>query len=295
MDALETAFRSHERTLWGVAYRITGSAQDADECLQTAMVRCLERPPDLSRPLRPWLVRVTANLARDALRARTKHAKGVWLPTPQMVDPEASVALRQTATLAWLVAAETLTPTQRTLLVLNQVLELSGPEIAALMDLKPGTVRVTLHRARKALAEQPIPAPTPESFAQHQAAMMRLAGALASGDVDQVVALLSDQAEFLSEGGPYAAAGIPIVGAQRVARVVLALNASPAPDDTLAPIVVNGLPAVWGERPSATAWLAPRYLVQLVVDDAGAIARILTQLNPPKLDRFRGGRVSPCG
>lgn len=295
MHALESAFRSHEKTLWGVAYRITGSAQDADECLQSAMVRCLERPPDLSRPLRPWLVRVTANLARDALRARRTRAQGVWLPWPQPVDPEASLAMRQTATLAWLVAAEALTPTQRTLLVLNQVLELSGPEIAALMDLKPGTVRVTLHRARKALADQPLPSPTPQVFAQHQAVMLQLAGALASGDADQVVALLSDDAVFLSDGGPYAAAGVPIVGAARVARVVLALNANPKPDDTIAPTATNGLPAVWGERPSATGWLAPRYLVQLVLDDAGRIARILTQLNPPKLDRFRGGQVSPCG
>src|SRR5262249_19218687 len=77
-------FRNHGRFLWGLCYRMTGSAADADDLVQETFVRAIERPPRvLDRPWRPWLVRVAMNLARDQLRRRRRRKyPGTWLPAP---------------------------------------------------------------------------------------------------------------------------------------------------------------------------------------------------------------------
>src|SRR5579859_1118474 len=116
--AVGEAFRAEERSLWGLAYRMTGSAADADDVVQETFVRAVERPPArLDEPLRPWLTRVAVNLARDALRRRKRRAYvGPWLPFPLegdafeelVADPapsaEARYDLRESASFAFLVA-----------------------------------------------------------------------------------------------------------------------------------------------------------------------------------------------
>jgi RNA polymerase sigma-70 factor (ECF subfamily) len=84
VETVEQAFRANERLLWGLGYRMTGVAADADELVQETFLRAIEHPvPDDGRPLRPWLVRVCANLARDRLRARRRRqGPQVWLPAP---------------------------------------------------------------------------------------------------------------------------------------------------------------------------------------------------------------------
>jgi RNA polymerase sigma-70 factor (ECF subfamily) len=77
-------FEAHRRALFGLCYRMTGSAADAEDLVQETFRRALERPPrDLDAPLRPWLVRVATNLAIDALRRREREGYfGPWLPAP---------------------------------------------------------------------------------------------------------------------------------------------------------------------------------------------------------------------
>jgi RNA polymerase sigma factor (sigma-70 family) len=75
----------HRRHLWGLCYRMTGNAADADELVQDTFMRALERPPARTdQPWRPWLVRVAMNLSRDLLRHRRRSPyRGVWLPSPK--------------------------------------------------------------------------------------------------------------------------------------------------------------------------------------------------------------------
>ena len=64
--AIGPLFEEHRSFLWGLSYRITGSAADADDVVQDTFVRAMERPPrHAGEPLRPWLVKVALNLARD--------------------------------------------------------------------------------------------------------------------------------------------------------------------------------------------------------------------------------------
>ena len=81
---IERAFRLRERTLWGLCYRLTGVAADADELVQETFVRAIERPPPAADDdWHRWLVRVATNLSLDRLRARRRRSYvGSWLPAP---------------------------------------------------------------------------------------------------------------------------------------------------------------------------------------------------------------------
>src|SRR5262245_64359890 len=87
-DALEP----HRRHLWGLCYRMTGNAADADELVQETFIRAMEHPPARTdEPWRPWLVRVAVNLGRDLLRCRKRRPyTGPWLPSPIETGDEAS-------------------------------------------------------------------------------------------------------------------------------------------------------------------------------------------------------------
>ncbi len=134
----QALFSSHRDHLWGLCYRVTGNAADAEDLVQETFARALERPPaDTSRPWRPWLATVATRLSIDALRRRrTRKYVGPWLPsaieTPPgatagelattQVDAETRYGLRETVSLAFLVALEELTPAQRAALVLRDAL-----------------------------------------------------------------------------------------------------------------------------------------------------------------------------
>src|ERR1700720_2824076 len=89
-EVLET----DRRLLWGLCYRMTGNAADADDLVQETFVRAIEKPPRrTSEALRPWLVRVAINLSRDLLRQRKRRGYvGAWLPSPIPTDLEESPA-----------------------------------------------------------------------------------------------------------------------------------------------------------------------------------------------------------
>src|SRR5512142_2869281 len=80
---LTTWFNEHRGFLWGLCYRITGSAADADDLVQETYLRALEHGPTRLEAPRGWLTRVAVNAARDALRRRKRRAYvGPWLPMP---------------------------------------------------------------------------------------------------------------------------------------------------------------------------------------------------------------------
>ena len=89
-EALERAVREHEKFLWGLCYRMTGVAADADELVQETYARALTSPPGRMEEVRPWLTRVAMNLARDRLRRRKREGYvGPWLPSPVETGEEA--------------------------------------------------------------------------------------------------------------------------------------------------------------------------------------------------------------
>src|SRR5687768_711266 len=139
--AASREFQAHRHFLWGLCYRMTGSAADADDLVQETFVRAIERPPvDMRDGWRAWLARVATNLAIDALRRRKRREYiGPWLPAPidtageasppahEIASPEISTEHRydlvESVSVAFLLALEHLTPRQRAVLILRDVFD----------------------------------------------------------------------------------------------------------------------------------------------------------------------------
>jgi RNA polymerase sigma-70 factor (ECF subfamily) len=294
--------RAHLRQL---CYRMTGSASDAEDLVQEAFVRALESPPpDVSSSLRPWLVRVAMNLARDHLRRRKRRGyHGVWLPAPLETDadvhgepvspgptPEARYTIMESASFAFLVALEALTPSQRAVLLLRDTFDYSGLETAEALGLSEENVRITLHRARKRMRgyDEDRPAFGAEARASATDLLQRFFGLLAARDLTGAAALLSDDVQALSDGGgvqPTARA--PLTGTARVAKFFGKLTTKSSSELTVELRSVNGSPALVGHDPKAGKPAAAYFVILLDLDGAGRIHRIYSVVAPDKLRGVR--------
>lgn len=307
--AIEEVFQAHERFLWGVCYRMTGNAADADDLVQETFVRAMKSPPArTAEPWRPWLVRVAMNLSRDLLRRRKRQSyEGLWLPSPIETDteppafeppdesgtPATRYDLIESVSYAFLLALEALTPTQRAVLLLREVFDYSVLETAAALGMSEANVKTTLHRARKAIqtydrARQPLTQAWQERVQQ---AMQKFLGCLFNHDVAGAEAMLAENVRQLSDGGgEFHAARVPVIGREKVLLFhsrLLQIAASKAYEVRSEWRVLNGLPALVFEIPNIPAGFAPRTVMLCQVDAEGRIAQIHSVLASRKLTALR--------
>jgi RNA polymerase sigma factor (sigma-70 family) len=295
-------FDAQRRRLWGLAYRLTGSDADADESVQEAFTRFLERPPPPGQPPHAWLVRVTVNLALDALRRRRRRAyPGPWLPAPverddadwldsfasDSPDAERRYDLLESASTAFLVALEALRPRERAVLILRDVLGWRAAECAELLHTTEGNVRVVHLRARRALEsyDRTRCVPTPELRARHRAALEGLLAALVTQDTATVESLLAESVVTTTDaGGEFTALAKRLTGRERVARFYLQaalMRREAGPRVTVR--TVNGLPAATIVLARPVRRQGPKTVLQIELDSAGRIASIFSVLAPRKL------------
>jgi RNA polymerase sigma-70 factor (ECF subfamily) len=293
---LEEAFRRDRGFLRALLYRMTGVGADADDLLQETFRRAWERPPlDPDRPLRPWLTTVAMNLARDHLRQRRRQPYiGPWLPgiDPEAATTELSASARydqkESASLAFLLALEALTPNARGVLVLRDVCDLSVEETAVVTGLSEVNVRTTHRRARQVLGRYEAQK-TARGLAPTEAAEAVAYGffsALVSGDLQAIQAALSEGVELKSDtGGVFMAARRPIHGPRRVASLLYHLGQK-VPTLSVEPCPYNariGWRITHAERPDGRQ--APESWMGFDQDARGQIVAIYLILAPRKLSR----------
>jgi len=299
----ESLFQSERQKLWGLAYRLTGSNEDADDVVQEAFLRLVAHHRESPLVATPsWLARVATNLGIDALRRRRRRAyRGPWLPTPVETldaepldliengvdDPETRYERSESATYAFLLALEVLTPRQRAALLLRDVVGQSVRETAELLGTSEGNVRILHLRARRALEEYDRNhcVPTAELRARHRAVLERFLGCLAAQDVKGLEALLADSVVTLTDAaGEYTALATPLVGRARVARLYLMAALHRQEGGTSTEIrLVNGLPAALVTLHRPVRRQAPKSLLRCELDDAGSIRIVHAVLAPRKL------------
>ncbi len=299
-NALDAVYKDNARYVWGLCYRMTGDASEAEDIVQETFARAVASPPARTdEPWRPWLVRVAGNLARDRLRRRKRRGySGPWLPSPIETaeeaasddDQERRYGMLESVSFAFLLAMEVLTPRQRAVLLLRDVFDYSVTEAAVALELSEANVKTTHHRARVALDsyDHARTVPTHDAQARTRHAIERLGVALASGDVAQIEALLTAGARNVNDGGgEFHAARRPVLGSNRIARFMAGLRARLGPDATFAVRMINGLPALVLDWPSAPPRVASRTVVAFDVDDDGRIRALYSVLATPKLRALR--------
>ena len=287
--------QAHERLLWNLCYRMTGVAADADDLVQETFLRAIERPPpDSASELRPWLVRVAINLARDQLRKRRRRGWiGPWLPSPVETgvvafEPPVSEGrydLLESCTFAFLLALEALTPQQRAVLLLREVFDYSVAETAAALDLSTANVKTTHHRARRAMAAYDAHRRPPTRDLQEttRQALSRLMAALLRGDAGAIESVLARDVTTLTDGAEFHAARKPLVGRQRVALFYRRLAEQRAPDQRMAVCMLNGLPALVCDFGTLKTGYARRGVIRVDVDDDGLVRCVQAVLTTRKL------------
>lgn len=284
---------AHGRFLWGLCYRMTGVAADADELVQETYARELEKKPSLEGPVQPWLTQVAMNLSRDRLRQRKREAYvGPWLPSPIELDaptapsPAARYEELESVGIGFLLALEALTANQRAVLLLRDVFDHSVADTGHALKISEGTVKTTLHRARKAMEaydKNRVPF-TPEIQQRTRVALESFFGALISGDTDELTRLLRSDVRELSDGaGQYYASRVPIIGRERVAlfnRRLIQIRGMPA---TFEVRIFNGLPAFLVTFAHSAHSEPPRAVITGAIDATGQISSLFNIVADRKL------------
>ncbi len=304
--AVEEAFRSDERFLWGLCYRMTGCAADADDLVQETFARAIAHPPrDTDQALRPWLVRVAVNLGRDLLRRRRRRPYvGPWLPSPIETGDEESPPsfepalagerttegrydLLESVSFAFLLALEVLTPQQRAVLLLRDVFDYSVRETARALGLSEPNVKTTHHRARAAMRAYDRERSVPTGALQERTreALGRFVASLASGDLAAIETLLASGVRAVNDGaGEFFAARVPILGPARVARFHLNISQRRLEGARFTVRTVNGLPALLGVfHDDDRGREPPRMVLRCEVDGEGRISRLYSVVASRKL------------
>src|SRR3954468_13336215 len=222
-DLDATAFEGYRPLLFSIAYRMLGSASDAEDVVQDAWVRAREDEHSDVRSARAYLTTIVTRLSIDRLRSaeRTRlQYPGPWLPEPLAEPNQESVELASSLTTAFLVLLEQLTPTERAVFLLREVFELEFDEIARSIGKSQANTRQILTRARGRLRES-RPRFT-ASRAESEEVVQRFRHACVTGNVDDLMAVLHADATFIADGGCYAAAETSrLRGAHRIAQFLI--------------------------------------------------------------------------
>ncbi|MEX3771893.1 RNA polymerase sigma factor SigJ, partial [Mycolicibacterium fortuitum] len=241
--------------LFTIAYEILGTATESDDVLQESYLRWAEVDLDTVRDTKAFLAQLVTRQSLNALRAQSRRREeyvGPWLPEPLLLtagvagDASADVVLAESVSMAMLVVLETLTPDERAVFVLREVFGFSHDEIATAIGKSSSAVRQMAHRAREHVQSRRKRFEPVDLEASNRVTDEFLTAA-ATGDMDGLLALLAPDAVYTADsGGKASAARRPVVGAQKVAAMLVGLfrAGERVPGLTFERIMCNGEPAV---------------------------------------------------
>jgi RNA polymerase sigma-70 factor (ECF subfamily) len=286
-------FERSRRRLEAIAYRLLGSADEAEDVVQETFVRW--QAADVARIVVPeaWLTKVLTNLCLNQLtsaRARRETYVGRWLPEPllagdPMLGPADTAEQRESVSYAVLTLLERLSPNERAVYVLREAFDFPHRDVAEILDITEAASQQIFHRARQHVAHGRARSDVDQAAARR--IVEEFLAAATSGRTDELVRLLTKDAVSMGDGGgKVPARAKAFEGAVTVARFVRALFTPTA-----------GKRAIVGGSPEAYAWVANGEPAVVVVVEgrvvavmcleltADGISACRTQANPDKLRR----------
>src|SRR6478672_9159538 len=209
---LAEQFEQHRAYLRGVAYRMLGSASEAEDAVQESWIRLGRTDVSGVENLRAWLTTVIARVCLDMLRTRTSRREdpldedpgdATHVPDPVIAradgDPESDAMRADSVGLALLVVLETLEPAERLAFVLHDVFGMTFEEIAKIVDRSPVAARQLASRARRRVQ---CKAPSSDRDLREQRRVVdAFMAAVRDGDFERLVAVLDPNIVLRADGG----------------------------------------------------------------------------------------------
>jgi RNA polymerase sigma-70 factor (TIGR02957 family) len=293
MNADEQAFVEHRKLLFAIAYRILGSAADAEDVVQDAWLKWSAADRGQVADPKAYLSRIVSNLSMERLRSTRRQREtyvGPWLPEPILTsaDTAEDVAAAESVSMAMLVVLETLSPLERAVFVLKEVFDFSYAEIAAAVERSEAAVRQAGHRARNH-----VQARRPRFGAERgkkRAITERFFAAATGGDINALMQLLAPDVTLWTDGGGKVRQALrPVEGMAKVAAWIAGVTKRPyegveIADMTAGVVDINGGPGIVF---SAAGRVIATLTIEL--DAEGRIATIHNVANPDKLHAVADG------
>ncbi len=247
-------FEEYRSLLFALAYRMLGSAMEAEDIVQEAYLRYRATPPESIRTLKSLLTTIVYHLCLDQLKSAQAQREtyiGPWLPEPIITgdgaalrSPLGRITERESISMAFLVVLERLSPLERAVFLLREVFDYASADIAQITGRDEAACRQLFSRAKKHIRDRRPRFPaSPEA---HATMVSRFMDACIAGNMDGLMNLLAADVTMWSDGGGKVAGAArrPVHGRDKVARSMIGFAAR-APDATTAEMIeANGLPAL---------------------------------------------------
>jgi RNA polymerase sigma-70 factor (ECF subfamily) len=279
---LTATFEALRGRLFGLAYRMLGSRADAEDIVQETYVRWHQTAHDRVESPEAWLVTTTSRLAIDRLRRLKTEREaytGPWLPEPIVTppSPDRDLDLAADLSIAFLTLLERLAPEERAAFLLHDVFDVGYREIAAVIERSEAACRQVVHRARERVRGDRKRFDVTESVKTTM--LQQFTKAMEARDEQALLELFAPDATWTADGGgKVGAAPQPLVGAGRIAKLVIGIREKFwAHNRRLEIAMVNGEPGLTirdGDRLAATL---------SIVTDGERIVDVYAVVNPDKL------------
>jgi RNA polymerase sigma-70 factor (ECF subfamily) len=287
--SMAESFETYRTYLFAIAYRMLGSAMDAEDMVQETYLRFSTTPPETIRSLKAFLTTIVTRLCMDQLHlARRKRELyvGPWLPEPILTtataeagDPERRVDMEESISLAFLMLLEQLQPFERAVFLLREVFEYDFAEIATMLSKSEAACRRSFSRAKGHLAEhRPRFPASPQT---HRQLLEGFVQAVENGEMTTLKNLLAEEVTLWADaGGKIKQAALrPLLGRDAVARFSLGTRRFLPESSRVVMAEVNGEPALIFRTGDQTL------LVLAIEVEAEHIQAIRIIANPEKLTR----------
>lgn len=281
MNAAET-YDACRPKLFGIAYRMLGSVQDAEDVVQETYVRWEQVDHATVKSPEAYLTSIATRLALDQLKSARKKREvyvGPWLPEPivnEKTDAATQLELAESLSTAFLVLLETLSPVERAAYVLREVFDYAYSDLAPILGKSEAACRQLVKRARARIAEgRPRFDAPPDEERKLAEKFLRV---VTDGDVNDFVTILADDAILYTDGGGKVPSALrPIYGADKIARFFVGVRRFQEGEYTTAVCRVNGRTGVivYEDGQPNSVWT-------FAVRD-GRIERLYAVRNPDKL------------
>ena len=284
------SFESYRPYLFSIAYRMLGSAMDAEDMVQETYLRYQTTPAEPIRSLKAYLTTIIIRLCMDQLQLACRKREvyvGPWLPepiltttTPSSEDPAESVDREESISLAFLVLLEQLQPFERAVFLLREVFEYAFAEIASMLGKSEAACRRSFSRAKQHLKEhRPRFPASPET---HRELLSGYFQAVENGEMTALQNLLAEEVTLWADsGGKVKGAALrPISGRDAVARFSVGTKRFLPEDYRVEMAEVNRQPALIFRTGDQAL------LVLTIEVEAGHIQAIRLIANPEKLARI---------